>query len=66
MQSKLKKQLVALLGKPVKINPSAKLYKVQVGPFNDIASADRASVRLKSLGLRTERITEAFDITHEL
>jgi rare lipoprotein A len=63
---KLRKKLVALLGKPATINPSSKLYRVQVGPFKDIASADRASLRLKSVGLRSERITESINITHEL
>jgi rare lipoprotein A len=63
---KLRKKLVALLGKPVTINPSSRFFRVQVGPFKDVASANRASLRLKSVGLRSERITESFDITHEL
>jgi rare lipoprotein A len=63
---KLRKKLVTMLAAPVSINPSSKLFRVQVGPFKDIASADRASKRLKSAGLHSERITESFDITHEL
>jgi rare lipoprotein A len=64
---KIKKKLVALLAAPVSVNhPSSKIFRVQVGPFKDIASANRASKRLKSVGLHSERLTESFDITHEL
>ncbi len=50
----LKRRLAALQAAPVKINRSAKLFHVQVGPFKDVASANRASKILKSAGVHNK------------
>ncbi len=47
----LKKRLASVQTAPVKINRSSKLFHVQVGPFKDVASANRASKLLKSIGV---------------
>lgn len=48
---KLRRHLIGLLNMPVKIS-AGKLYKVQIGPIRDVATANKISGRLKSLGMR--------------
>jgi rare lipoprotein A len=56
---KLKTRLIALISSPVAISPAKNLYRVQVGPFRDIATADRMTKKLKAIGLHNDD----FDIT---
>lgn len=48
---KLRQRLIAMTSSPVKINTARNLYRVQVGPFQDSASAKRFNQQLKSQGL---------------
>lgn len=50
----LQTRLSSLFSAPVKIyNPSAngKLYRVKMGPFHDVASADKITIRLRDMGM---------------
>jgi rare lipoprotein A len=50
----LQTRLSSLFSAPVKIyNPSAngKLYRVKMGPFHDVASADKITTRLRDMGM---------------
>jgi rare lipoprotein A len=60
---KLKIRLASLLGSPVAINPSNRFYRVQVGPFKDVATADKINKKLLAIGLHTKRVNDEFDIT---
>jgi rare lipoprotein A len=60
---KLRKQLIALLSSPVKIHSSNNLFRVQVGPFKDSLTADRANKRLQKIGLHaTKHVSGNVDI----
>lgn len=54
---KLQQRLFALLGTPVKITKLATkhLYRVQVGPLKDIATADKITQQLNDLGIKTNK-----------
>jgi rare lipoprotein A len=54
---KLQLRLMALLAIPVKVsNPSARgLYRVQVGPFKDMATANKITHRLRILGIKPNK-----------
>lgn len=54
----LQKRLIALLATPVKVS-KGKLYKVKIGPINDMSLAKRISYRLKSLGLSSNKTFES-------
>lgn len=59
---KLRQRLTVILATPVNIiNPTAKinLYRVKVGPFKDIASAERISYKLQGIGIRPNKISGA-------
>lgn len=54
----LQSQLYAYLKTPVKIkSPTAleKLYRVQIGPFKDVTSADKMTTKLKNLGIKSNK-----------
>jgi rare lipoprotein A len=53
---KLKVKLVALQHSPVMIHPSKNMYHVRVGPFKDIATAERLSKQLKAHGIYSKRV----------
>lgn len=53
---KLQRRLALLLSTPVKILPPhypVQLYRVKVGPFTDMASADKVTQHLRILGIKT-------------
>lgn len=55
---RLQHQLSALFSTPVTIQTpleNSSLYRVKMGPFNDIASADRLTRRLKGLGISSNK-----------
>ena len=55
---KLQQRLMALLTTPVRIsNPTAKinLYRVKIGPFRDVATAERISYKLKGMGIKPNK-----------
>lgn len=59
---KLKKRLTPMLAFPVRIAQpvvNSKLYRVQIGPIHDSASAEKISRRLKSLGISANKIRES-------
>ncbi|MBX3709776.1 MAG: septal ring lytic transglycosylase RlpA family protein [Gammaproteobacteria bacterium] len=56
---KLQQRLSTLTSAPVVIHaPSTKetLYKVKIGPFNDLASAEKITVRLKNMGIMSNKM----------
>jgi rare lipoprotein A len=55
---KLKSILSGLVSSPIAINSFQDLYRVQVGPFKDLAAADRVNKVLKSVGLHTEKVND--------
>jgi rare lipoprotein A len=55
---KLKSILAGLVSSPIAINSFQDLYRVQVGPFKDLAAADRVNKVLKSVGLHTEKVND--------
>ena len=55
---RLRQRLIALLDAPVKVShPSAKgkLYRVQVGPIKDVATANKLTHRLRVLGMKPNK-----------
>lgn len=58
---RFKNKVSTLISSPVRITQMAKssqrLFRVQVGPFDDIMTADSISKRLKSFGIKSERST---------
>lgn len=55
---RLKRQLMPLLSTPVHIaNPSVQshLYQVKVGPIRDVATANKISHRLRTLGIKSNK-----------
>jgi rare lipoprotein A len=60
---KLKSRLLGLVSSPIEINPSNSLYRVQIGPFKDVATANLVTQKLKSAGVHSERVSDDFDIT---
>jgi cell division protein FtsN len=56
---KLKSRLAAMQTFPVRIsmpNLNSKLYRVQIGPIHDTASAQKISLRLKSIGISAKKV----------
>lgn len=58
----LKNRLGNLLGSPVNVNMAKNMYRVQVGPLNNIATANKIKDRLKANGLSSTRVTTQFDL----
>jgi len=59
---KLKNRIASRLSFPVRVaNPqtNSKLYRVQIGPLRDTASANEVSQNLKSMGIHTHKIQGA-------
>ncbi len=55
---KLQQRLTALLETPVKIarpQANSKLYRVQVGPIHDVATAKKISQQLQGLGIKSNK-----------
>jgi rare lipoprotein A len=64
---RVKRKLDAMLTKtPVSIHTSENMFRVKVGPFKDMASANRISKRLQSVGLHDHHVTEEIDISETL
>lgn len=58
---KLKNRLAGMLSFPVRVSHPAinsKLYRVQIGPIHDNASAEKITKRLRSLGISTKTLQE--------
>lgn len=58
----LQKKLIALLKTNVIITPPLKhesLFRVKIGPFNDVTTADKLTARLKLLGIAVNRSSRA-------
>jgi rare lipoprotein A len=56
---KLQNRLASMLSFPVHVSRPAitsKLYRVQIGPIRDLASAEKISQRLKSIGISANKI----------
>ena len=60
---KLKNRLTNMFASPVAINSAHRFYRVQVGPFSNLAAADKMSKKLQAMGLHTKRVSDEFDIT---
>lgn len=58
---RLKSKIANLVSSPIHItqlaNDSRRLYRVQIGPIQDIIKADSITKRLKSMGISSERMT---------
>lgn len=57
---KLKNRLTGMLTFPVRVHPAInnKLYRVQIGPIHDNASAEKIMKRLRTLGISTKKSQE--------
>lgn len=55
---RLKRRLHGMVSSPVSIASSKHLYKVQIGPIRDYATAKHITKRLKAVGLRSKEFTE--------
>lgn len=57
---RLKNRLAASMGHPVYITPTTratnKLYRVQIGPIDNITAADHVAKKLQSIGIKSRRI----------
>ncbi len=56
---RLRQRLTALLGTPVNVSRQAKhgkLYNVRVGPIRDVMTANKLSLRLQNLGIRSNKL----------
>jgi rare lipoprotein A len=54
--ARLKQKLTSLLKAPVSISRTqTKLYRVQVGPIKDLTAADKINIRLKDLGIKSNK-----------
>jgi len=56
---RLRQRLTALLGTPVNISRQpkhGKLYNVRVGPIRDVMTANKLSLRLQNLGIRSNKL----------
>lgn len=53
---RLKKRLTPLIGSPVQIAHSKKIYRVQIGPIKDVAMAKNISRKLKSVGVSSKQL----------
>lgn len=51
---KLRERLIAMLEAPVKISPG-KLYRVQIGPIKDMATANKITQRLRTIGITPDK-----------
>jgi rare lipoprotein A len=62
LAEQMKKRLSAMFGSPVTVTRLAsdkkQLYRVQIGPIKDSATANHISQRLKAVGLNTKRTLE--------
>ncbi len=52
---RLQQRLNQLLDAPVKV-AKGKLYKVQIGPLNNVTTADKVATRLRGLGIKSNRL----------
>lgn len=52
---RLQQRLNQLLDAPVKV-AKGKLYKVQIGPLNNVTTADKVATRLRGLGIQSNRL----------
>lgn len=51
---KLRQRLVAMFSTPVKIS-KGKFYRVQIGPIKDVATANKITYRLRTLGMKPNK-----------
>jgi len=56
---KLQNQLMRLVSEPVRIiypSGNSSLYRVKIGPLNDVASLERVTLRLRDLGIKSNKL----------
>jgi rare lipoprotein A len=55
---RLQKHLMRVVSVPVKVDNRKNIFRVQVGPFKDVATAKHASERLKAAGVHSKQVVE--------
>jgi rare lipoprotein A len=63
LADKMRRHLQAMTSTPVNIVIYRDIYRVQVGPFRDVAAAQRTSHRLKAIGIDNKTIREGYNFT---
>jgi cell division protein FtsN len=59
----MRRHLEDMTSTPVSIVIERNIYRVQVGPFKDLAAARRASQHLKAIGIDNKTVREGYNYT---
>jgi rare lipoprotein A len=54
----MRRHVMGMVSTPVTVKPNHNIYRVQIGPFRDVASVQRMSKRLKAVGVSCKRFEE--------